>query len=167
MRTLTQLISRLRTGAVHAGEFDAIADILQQQSMALEAIAARINGEYDNPSLVAFGPLSISVTKDISGFIRHHTAIEPTAAQVGVYKTRADLMSHPDFKDLETDTNGNPCVWRNHYYVRGMDNSVSAWTSNWSCQCDEDGYSPHESDWLPSGGDESYLLWEGLPEAGA
>lgn len=31
---------------------------------ALEAIKARINGEYDNPSLVAFGPLSLSASLD-------------------------------------------------------------------------------------------------------
>jgi hypothetical protein len=121
MMDLKDLISRLRSGAIHPNEFDQIADILEKSP------------EYSRQN----------------------------------YKTRADLMSHPDFKDLDTDTSGNPCVWRNYYHVRREDNSVSAWSSDWSCQCDDDGIEPYESDWLPTGGDESIDLWESLPEKGA
>ena len=32
-------------------------------------------------------------------------------------KTRADL----DFPGLETDSNGNPCVWENHYRCDNCD----------------------------------------------
>lgn len=39
---------------------DTITDLLE----ALGAIAARINGEWDDPALVAFGPLSIDAQSD-------------------------------------------------------------------------------------------------------
>jgi hypothetical protein len=35
---------------------------------ALKAIKARLNGEFDHPSLVAYGPLSDSETDDILGY---------------------------------------------------------------------------------------------------
>jgi hypothetical protein len=83
--------------------------------------------------------------------------------------TRADLMKHPAFADLETDTSGNPCVWENHY-----DSGAATWKDAWSCQCDDDGYEPYDSIWLarctrwhPDGSpaDAAYYLWEALPEA--
>jgi hypothetical protein len=85
--------------------------------------------------------------------------------------TRADLMKHPAFADLQVDSDGNPCVWQNRY-----DSGAHIWESAWSCQCDDDGYEPFESDWLPtctgwhedgSPNDAAYWLWEALPEAPA
>lgn len=87
------------------------------------------------------------------------------------YKTRADLMTHPAFAGLETDTSGNPCVWHNEY----ADEEGNQWQNNWSCQCDDEGVEPHASNWNPicdkwhedgSPADEAYLLWESLPEVG-
>lgn len=86
--------------------------------------------------------------------------------------TRADLMTHPAFADLGQDTDGNPCVWENCY----ADESGAYWSSNWSCQCDDDGFEPYASNWLPhcaqynedgTPDDDAYRLWESLPEAGS
>ena len=74
------------------------------------------------------------------------------------YETRADLMQHPAFVDLDTDSCGNPCIWENLYFDAGND-----WRSTWSCQCDDDGVEPYESNFLP--GQEFYDLWNSLPEA--
>lgn len=38
-----------------------------------EAIRARIDGEWDNPSLVAIGPLSIDPQEDIRAIIEHYS----------------------------------------------------------------------------------------------
>lgn len=96
-------------------------------------------------------------------------------------RTRADLMQHPAFADLETDTEGNPCVWENVYTCECRPIKSTIWVSNWSCQCDEDcglcgkSYAPSHSEWLPdctawtedgSPTDEAYRLWERLPEKG-
>jgi hypothetical protein len=37
---------------------------------ALEAVASRISGEWDNPALVAFGPLSVDTEADCSAIAR-------------------------------------------------------------------------------------------------
>lgn len=76
-----------------------------------------------------------------------------------MYKTRADLMTHPAFAGLETDSSGNPCVWDNFY----EDEKLGSWVSAWSCQCDDDGVEPYDSVWIPP--EEFYELWERLPEA--
>lgn len=81
-------------------------------------------------------------------------------------RTRADLMQHPAFAGLETDTQGNPCVWLNEY----ADEAGNVWDSYWSCQCDDDGVSPYASHWsatcAPNQSDQAYRLWERLPEKG-
>lgn len=91
------------------------------------------------------------------------------------YKTRADLMLHPAFAalGLNTDSDGNPCVWRNLYEhecpERG--DAESAWEDVWSCQCDDecpecgDAISPYRSEWIGPCDPVFRLLWEGLPEA--
>jgi hypothetical protein len=80
--------------------------------------------------------------------------------------TRADLMRHPAFADLESDSCGNPCVWDNHYYCAACG---ECWSSPWSCKCDEDcpcgnATQPEKSDWLGPANDAQRMLWEALPE---
>lgn len=78
-------------------------------------------------------------------------------------KTRADLMKLEFFKHLEVDDAGNPCVWRN-YYARDTPGETETWSSDWSCQCDDDGIEPFDCDWI--GPDAGVLreIWEGLPD---
>lgn len=97
---------------------------------------------------------------------------------VGEYRTRADLMDHPAFAHLETDSDGNPCVWENEYSCPCSADPATAWESAWSCQCDDKcpvcgkSISPFNSDWIAAGGDACvgnapYDIWVSLPEAGA
>lgn len=85
------------------------------------------------------------------------------------YITRADLTDHPDYAHLETDSEGNPCVWRNHYRCE----CGAEWDDEWSCQCDDEcgecgkDYSPFESEWLGPEDGPARDLWENLPEAGS
>lgn len=44
-------------------------DALKRYQQTLEAIRARIKGEYDHPSLVAKGPLSTNMRQDIIDWI--------------------------------------------------------------------------------------------------
>ncbi|KAB2922702.1 MAG: hypothetical protein F9K30_12060 [Dechloromonas sp.] len=89
------------------------------------------------------------------------------------YKTRADLMRHPAFAalDLNTDGDGNPCVWENHYSCRACTSEQVDWTDTWSCQCDDecpecgDAISPYRSKWVGPSDPVFRPLWEGLPEA--
>ena len=76
-------------------------------------------------------------------------------------KTRADLMRRPAWKELDTDSCGNPCVWLNHY----EDEMGRHWDDVWSCQCDYDGISPYESEWIGPEDEAEIALWESLPEA--
>ena len=93
-------------------------------------------------------------------------------------RTRADLMKHPAFAGLNTDTEGNPCVWLNEYTCADH----GSWNDDWSCECDdqcpicEADHSPNNGTWLPmclithddgSPADAAYMLWESLPEAGS
>jgi hypothetical protein len=78
--------------------------------------------------------------------------------------TRADLMKHPAFADLAVDSDGNPCVWENHYT-----SGRRSWQTEWSCMCDDDGWVPYSQLWIGPDllGGPLYRLWESLPEAGA
>lgn len=87
--------------------------------------------------------------------------------------TRADLMQHPAFAGLDTDNEGNPCVWQNGYTCQTCTSEQIDWTDDWSCSCDDDcpncgkSHSPHDQQWLADSevhGD-AYCLWESLPEA--
>lgn len=89
------------------------------------------------------------------------------------YKTRADLMRHPTFAalDLNTDSDGNPCVWENHFTCRTCSSEQIDWTDTWSCQCDDEcpecgeSVSPYESVWIGPSDPVFRPLWESLPEA--
>lgn len=84
-------------------------------------------------------------------------------------RTRADLMSQVAYAALNTDTEGNPCVWLNHYAC----GCGHEWSDDWSCQCDDEcgqcgkDSSPHDSDWLGPVEAAAQALWENLPEAGS
>jgi len=87
-------------------------------------------------------------------------------------RTRADLMKHPAFAGLRTDTEGNPCVWMKSH---SCDDCDEEWDDDWSCECDDEcpkcgaGIAPHESQWLPDCPEDGpiYDLWFDLPEAGS
>lgn len=89
-------------------------------------------------------------------------------------RTRADLMKHPAFADLGTDTEGNPCVWQNEYSCQSCTSEQIDWADEWSCGCDDEcpkcgkSHSPNDQTWLPNCdifGPEK-LLWQALPEKG-
>lgn len=61
----------------------------------------------------------------------------------------------------DVDTSGNPCVWLNYY----RDEDGASWQDTWSCQCDDDGYSPYRSEWLGPEDQAEIALWESLPDA--
>lgn len=88
-------------------------------------------------------------------------------------RTRTDLAGLPGFADLDVDTCGNPCVWRNHYACDCPDGPESAWDMEWSCHCDdacpECGAicSPYESIWIGASDERLRALWETLPEGGS
>lgn len=77
---------------------------------------------------------------------------------------RSDLMAMTAFSNLESDTCGNPCVWLNRYRGEGPD--ADEWDNAWSCQCEDDGVEPFESEWIGPTEDVLRALWEDLPEAG-
>lgn len=87
------------------------------------------------------------------------------------YKTRADLMQHPAFAELGTDTSGNPCVWENYYSCRVCSSEQEDWSDVWSCQCDDEcpdcgrACEPEESVWIGPEDADLQKLWESLPEA--
>lgn len=89
--------------------------------------------------------------------------------------TRAALMQHPAFAGLNTDTEGNPCVWRNSYTCRSCTSEQIDWTDDWSCGCDDEcpncgeSHSPHDQQWLAKCDANGFVgkLWENLPEAGS
>lgn len=70
--------------------------------------------------------------------------------------TRADLMLRAAWQDLDVDTSGNPCVWRNYY----RDEAGNEWTDDWSCQCDDGGFSPYHSEWIGPEDPKEIALWE-------
>lgn len=82
------------------------------------------------------------------------------------YRTRADLMAHPAFADLNTDSDGNPCVWLNTYKCPDCG---AEWEDRWSSQCDDDcgecgtTCAPEESLWNGPD-DDARDMWESLPE---
>lgn len=76
--------------------------------------------------------------------------------------TRADLAGMKAFASLGTDSDGNPCVWRNHY----RDDDGREWEDEWSCQCDDDGWEPVESDWIGPEHPALVELWNDLPDRG-
>jgi len=88
-------------------------------------------------------------------------------------KTRADLMTIPGFADLDVDTDGNPCVWDNHYTCQACTSEQEDWSDNWSCQSNDDcgecgkEIEPHESTWIGPESEVLKALWEALPEAGS
>ena len=75
------------------------------------------------------------------------------------YATRINLAEHPAFRDLKTDTDGRPCVWRNHYERNGDE-----WSDDWSCQCEDDGVEPYASEWVGPLDWRLIDLWDSLPE---
>lgn len=77
------------------------------------------------------------------------------------FRNRADLMTRPAWRGMETDTVGNPCVWLNYY----CDEEGREWEDPWSCICDDDGFSPYESEWIGPADAAEIALWESLPEA--
>lgn len=90
------------------------------------------------------------------------------------YTTRADLMAHPAFAHMNTDSDGNPCVWANHYrcdHMGDTDDEPESWQDFWSCQCDDDcpicgrDCEPEESVWIGPEAPDLVALWESLPEA--
>jgi hypothetical protein len=85
-------------------------------------------------------------------------------------KTRADLFRMPEFANLDGDTRGNPCVWRNEYTCDEC--QADAWDNEWSCQCDDEcpvcgaDCSPSNSVWIGPNDAKLRDLWENLPEEG-
>ncbi len=63
-------------------------------------------------------------------------------------------MAHPAFADLNTDSDGNPCVWENHYHCDQSSGVPSMWSDIWSCQCDDEcpdcirSCEPEQSTWI-------------------
>lgn len=90
-------------------------------------------------------------------------------------RTRADLMQHPAFADLGSDTDGNPCVWLNSYTCQSCTSEQIDWFDDWTCGCDDDcpncgeSHSPHDQQWLANCDphDDVGRLWESLPDAGS
>lgn len=88
-----------------------------------------------------------------------------------ILNTRADLMQHPAFAGADTDFNGNPIVWINHYSCPSSTTEQDDWVDSWSsgisnnCQNCGKAHAPYKSDWV--GPDNPYLrrLWQALPEA--
>lgn len=74
--------------------------------------------------------------------------------------TRADLFQLEEWADLQKDSSGNPCVWLNSY----VNERGEHWTSEWSCQCDDNGYSPAAYSWIGPMDPAHKTLWEMLPE---
>ena len=74
-------------------------------------------------------------------------------------RTRADLADLPGWDNLEVDSSGNPCVWRNLY-----ENGRAYWVSYWSCQCEDDGVSPYHSEWVGPEDPVQQEVWDLLPE---
>ena len=77
------------------------------------------------------------------------------------YRNRANLMSCREWWDMDIDSSGNPLVWMNYY----RDEKGMEWEEPWSCQCDDDGYEPYESEWIGPSDPAEILLWESLPDA--
>lgn len=98
-----------------------------------------------------------------NGEPREAEPIKPAA----IPKDRAAMFDLPGFAalGLSRDTDGNPCVWRNHYRCDDCD---TEWTEEWSCQCDDEcpncgtAISPEDSDQILTG--LSFALWNSLPE---
>lgn len=86
------------------------------------------------------------------------------------YKTRDELMQHAAFAHLNTDSDGNPCVWENHFTCRTCTSEQVDWTDIWSCQCGSEcpqcgiEHEPCESIWIGPEDPELRALWESLPE---
>ncbi len=59
-------------------------ELLQKLQFALEAIAARINGEWDNPALVAFGVLKVMEENDNVSGAEHDVLLIANAALLAV-----------------------------------------------------------------------------------
>ncbi len=92
----------------------------------------------------------------------------PSQSQI-VYRTRADLRSHPAFANLSTDTSGNPCVFCVQYHCEC--GGGTSWSSEWSCVCDDEcpvcGYAIEGAEeWIGPSDPVAQALWEGLPDAG-
>lgn len=96
------------------------------------------------------------------------TAIPVAPAFAGV--TRADLAV---FGWLDTDGDGNPCVWESHYRCDGgVDEPThdAEWSGEWSCQSDDQcpvcgrSVSPHTSTFIPKLPPALEALWRALPE---
>lgn len=86
--------------------------------------------------------------------------------------TRASLSLFPAFANLDMDTAGNPCVWRNSYSCRECTSEQIDWSSDWSCQCNDAcpncgaEIEPTHSEWIGPTTLILVSLWEQLPEAG-
>lgn len=97
------------------------------------------------------------------------------AIEGGPPATRADLMQRPAWADMETDTSGNPLVWRNSYACDDG-HHMEEWHMDWSCQCDDDcgvcgaSIAPTyageaTSRWIGPEDHAEIALWESLPDA--
>jgi hypothetical protein len=86
-----------------------------------------------------------------------------------IFTTRADLMALPAFAQMDTDDDGNPCVWLNTYICPECG---ATWEDRWSCQCDNEcgecgtTCAPEESLWNGPD-DDARDMWESLSDAGA
>lgn len=122
---------------------------------------------------------------ELSWFNDHPEAGFPSAARVipgelleGMppeIRTRADLLQIAAFRDLGTDTSGNPIVWRNHYAHDDCESpeapgETPTWQDEWSCHVDDECYccgasiSPEESTWIGPEDPELRDMWEDLPD---
>lgn len=89
-------------------------------------------------------------------------------------RTRADLMEVAGFRDLDVDSDGNPCVWQNQYRHVDPDSDrvIATWNDAWSCQCDDEcpetgiAITPEESTWIGPEHPVLKELWDRMPEAG-
>lgn len=149
-----------------------------------EEAARDIFGE---PDLWYFNPPSLwAVMRDAFGDFDHFPEDAPGRAErlsidgpleglTRDLRTRADLMHLGGFRDLDTDSDGNPCVWENHYVHVDPETDLvtERWTDCWSCQCDDEdpvtgrSVSPEESVWIGPEHPVLKELWDRLPEEGA
>jgi hypothetical protein len=93
----------------------------------LQAIEARMNGEWDDPALVKLGPLSPSMSNDIERIINGKEFDPATAAQEGRNAYLRQRSALPDIKD----SSGN------RTYPSGSP-SWHAWWDGWNAARQEE-----------------------------
>lgn len=116
-----------------------------------------------DPTTATGAALNVSTDPDLIWKMDRAPGLRVTAiTEVPEFRTRADLFKRYAWQDLLGDDAGNPLVWLNSYQ-----NGEDHWTQLWSCQCDDDGYEPYQSEWFGPEDAAERALWEILPEAGA